>query len=236
MSATLPDLLFIPGLLCTKALYAPQLQALTPHARMTVADHATADSMVAIAATILASAPARFALCGLSMGGYLAFEIMRQAPGRVTRLALLDTSAKADTPERTQYRRAQVARAEADGIRAGVPTLMPLLIHPRRLTDATLTATVERMAVDQGVTHFARQQSAIAGRADSRPHLAAIKIPTLVLVGREDALTPVAESEEIADGIPGSRLVIVEDCGHLSALEQPGAVTRALQDWLGANA
>ncbi len=233
---TQPDLLLIPGLLCTAALYAPQIPALAPHARVTVADHTTADSLAAIAATILANAPPRFALCGLSMGGYLAFEIMRQAPERVTRLALLDTSAKPDTPERTQGRRALVARAETEGLGPVSQFLLPQWIHPRLMGDAALTANIARMAADTGATHFARQQSAIAGRVDSRPGLAAITVPTLVLVGRQDAATPVADADEIARGIPGSRLVIVEECGHLSTLEQPGAVTRALQEWLGASA
>jgi pimeloyl-ACP methyl ester carboxylesterase len=227
------DLLLIPGLLCTAELYAPQVAALSSVVGVHVANHTMADSMPAIAATILAAAPARFALCGLSMGGYLALEIMRQAPERVTRLALLDTNAKADTPERTQIRRAQVATAEKEGFGPGLKTLVPLLIHPRRLSDAALVGTIERMTLQTGVTHFARQQSAISGRPDGRPGLAAIKVPTLVLVGREDILTPVADAEEIARGIAGSKLVIVEDCGHLSTLEQPSVVTAALRTWLG---
>jgi pimeloyl-ACP methyl ester carboxylesterase len=227
------DLLLIPGLLCTAELYAPQMAALSAVARVHVANHTTADSMPAIAATILAAAPAKFALCGLSMGGYLALEIMRQAPDRVTQLALLDTNAKADTPERIQIRRAQVATAEKEGFGPGLKTLVPLLIHPRRLSDAALVGTIERMTLQTGVTHFARQQSAISGRPDGRPGLPAIKVPTLVLVGREDILTPVADAEEIARGIAGSKLVIVEDCGHLSTLEQPVAVTAALRTWLG---
>lgn len=231
MSAT-TDLLLIPGLLCTATLYAPQLRALAPHARMAVANHTTADSIPAIAATILATAPKNFALCGLSMGGYLAFEIMRQAPERVTRLALLDTSAKADSPERTQFRRAQVARAEAEGLGPVAQSLLPQWVHPRRLADPDLVFKIADMARNTGVTHFARQQSAIAGRFDSRQGLAAIKVPTLVLVGREDAATPVTDAEEIARGIAGSRLVIVEDCGHLSTLEKPEAVSTALLVWL----
>ncbi len=227
------DLLLIPGLLCTAELYEPQMAELPSVVRVHVANHTTADSMAAIAATILAAAPAKFALCGLSMGGYLALEIMRQAPERVTRLALLDTNARADTPERVQVRRAQVATAEKQGFEPGLKTLVPLLIHPRRLSDVALVGTIERMTLQTGVTHFARQQSAIAGRPDSRPGLGAIKVPALVLVGREDALTPVADAEEIARGIAGSTLVIVEDCGQLSTLEQPVAVNAALRAWLG---
>ncbi len=228
------DVLFIPGLLCTHELYAPQISALRDVARAHVADHTVAASMPDIAAIILRNAPKTFALCGLSMGGYIAFEIMRQAPERVTRLALLDTAAKPDLPERRTVRMQQVAAVEKAGFAALTPVLLPLLIHKQRLTDAVLVSTIERMATMSGVTHFARQQSAIAGRIDSRPGLPAIKVPALMLVGREDALTPVADAEEIAGGIPGCKLVIVPDCGHLSTLERPDAVNAALRTWLEA--
>ena len=232
--STPADLVLIPGLLCTAELYAPQLRALSAVTSAKVADHTTAASMGDMAASILAAAPARFALCGLSMGGYIAFEIMRQAPERVTKLALLDTSAKPDTPERSATRRVMLARAETEGLGAVSTALLPQWVHPRRLGDVGLTATVARMAAHTGVTHFARQLSAIIGRPDSRPGLAAIRVPALVLVGREDAATPVADAEEIARGIPGSTLAIIEDSGHLTPLEQPEAVTRALLHWLGA--
>jgi pimeloyl-ACP methyl ester carboxylesterase len=228
-----PHLVLIPGLLCTAALYGPQVEGLADAAHVTVANHTTADSLPAIAATILAAAPKTFALCGLSMGGYLAFEILRQAPARVTKVALLDTSARADTPERTAARRQQVALVERQGIAVAVREQLPQWIHPRRMTDTALTETVARMAAETGVTHFARQQTAIGGRIDSRPGLAAITVPALVLVGREDAVTTVEHAQEIAGGIKGSTLAIVEDCGHLSTLEQPNAVTRALRQWLG---
>ena len=230
----LQDLILVPGLLCTPALYAPQLPALAKAARVTVADHTRHESMAEIARAVLAGAPARFALCGLSMGGYIALEMMRQAPQRVTRLALLDTSAKPDTPARSAARRAQVAQAGGAGLASIADALMPFLVHPRRLSDPVLVATITKMATDLGVTVFGRQQTAIAGRADSRPGLPAISVPTLVLVGREDVLTPVDAAEEIAGGIPGSRLRIIEDCGHLSTLEQPDAVTAALLAWLEA--
>ena len=228
------DLVLIPGLLCTADLFAPQVAALSSVARVHIATHTGAASVADIARQILAAAPERFALCGLSMGGYLSFEIMRLAPHRVTRLALLDTAAKPDTAERVAGRRAMLARAEQEGLGVVAGSLLPQWVHPRRLSDTTLVATVARMAAATGVTHFARQLTAIAGRPDSRPGLAAIRVPTLVLVGREDAATPVADSEVIAAGIPGSRLEIIEDCGHLSTLEQPAAVNRALLHWLGA--
>ena len=228
------DLILIPGLLCTPALYAAQTAALAPLARVTIGDHTRHDSIAAIAASILAAAPEKFALAGLSMGGYIAFEIMRQAPLRVTRLALLDTSAAPDTPDRSERRRAQIARAEQNGIASVSAEQLPMWVRPRRLADAALVAIVTKMATDTGIDAFRRQQAAIAGRADSRPGLPAVKAPTTVLVGREDAVTTVADAEVIAGGIAGSKLVIIEDCGHLSTLEQPDAVTAALRTWLQA--
>jgi pimeloyl-ACP methyl ester carboxylesterase len=228
------NLLMIPGLLCTAELYGPQVAALGDSVPITVARHTGLDTMAMIAASILAAAPPTFALCGLSMGGYIAFEMMRMAPARVTRLALLDTSARPDTPEGVGARRQLVAGARTLGMEAGTKVLMPRLVHPRRVNDAELVATVARMADAVGVDNFAKQQEAIGGRADSRPGLGAIKVPTLVLVGREDALTPVALAAEMAQGIPGSNLTIIEDCGHLSTLEQPRQVTDALRAWLGS--
>ncbi len=197
-----------------------------------IGDHTQAESIAAIAADILAKAPDRFALAGLSMGGYVAFEIMRQAPERVSKLALLDTLAIADTPERRQGRRDLIALAERHGLDSVMEKLLPLFIHPDRLDDAALVATVQGMARDTGLAAFKRQQAAIMTRSDSRPTLAQIRCPTLLLVGRDDMLTPVAAHEEMAAAIPGSRLAIIENCGHLSTLERPEAVNAALLQWL----
>jgi pimeloyl-ACP methyl ester carboxylesterase len=215
------QLVLIPGLLCSPALYADQMAALSDIADITVADHTKHDTMAAIATSILAKAPPTFALAGLSMGGYIALEIMRQAPGRVTKLALLDTNAEADPPERAPIRRALCARADMEGI------------APDRLSDTALVAVVAQMAATVGITAFRRQIEAIITRVDSRPSLAAIRVPTLVLVGRDDQATPVAQSEEIARGIRGSRLVILEHCGHLTTIERPAEVTAELRVWLG---
>jgi pimeloyl-ACP methyl ester carboxylesterase len=225
-------LMLVPGLLCTKALWAPQMAGLSDIAGMSVADHTLHDSMPAIARSILAAAPERFALAGLSMGGYIACEIVRQAPERVTRLALLDTGSRADAPERAAGRRQLIALAEREGTRKAQEQLLPALVHKSRLSDAPLVETVLRMGEDTGVEAFKRQQAAIMGRPDNRPLLPGIACPTLVLVGREDALTPVELSREIVAGIPGARLEIVPECGHLSTLERPEAVNRALRAWL----
>jgi pimeloyl-ACP methyl ester carboxylesterase len=190
--------------------------------------------MEGIARSILAKAPPRFALAGLSMGGYIAYEILRQAPERVERLALLDTGVAADTPERTAGRRALIATAEREGVARVQEQLLPVLVHKARLVDEVLVGAVVQMAVDTGLDAFKRQEEAIIGRPDSRPLLALIRCPTLVLAGEQDALTPAELAREIAAGIPGARLEIVPECGHLSTMERPDAVSRALRAWLTA--
>lgn len=232
MAAMKTNLVLVPGLLCTKALWAPQVASLGDIAEISIADHTRHDSMAAIARSILDAAPERFALAGLSMGGYIAYEIVRQAPQRVTKLALLDTGSRPDAPERAAGRRELIATAEREGARKVQQLLMPVLIHKARLADKPLVQTIEQMADDIGVDAFKRQQTAIMSRPDNRPFLPSIACPTLVLVGREDALTPVELSQEIAAGIPGARLEIIPDCGHLSTMEQPEAVNRALRAWL----
>jgi pimeloyl-ACP methyl ester carboxylesterase len=225
-------LVLVPGLLCTKALWAPQIAALGDVVDITVANHRRHRTMRGIARSVLATAPRRFALAGLSMGGYIAYEIVRQAPERVTRLALLDTGSRADAPERKARRLELIALAEREGVEAAQDALMSVLIHKSRLTEKPLVDAIRQMAVDTGVAAFKRQQAAIMGRPDNRPLLASIRCPTLVLVGREDALTPVDLAREIAAGIPGARLKIVPDCGHLSTMERPDAVNHALRAWL----
>lgn len=197
-----------------------------------VADHTRADSMAAIASGILASAPPRFALAGLSMGGYLCFEILRQAPARVAKLALLDTAARADTPEATALRRAQMAQVAAGRLAEVVEAQFERAVHPAHRSDPKLRETNRLMAAEVGPEAFLRQQTAIMGRPDSRPELSSIGCPTLVLVGEQDELTPPERAIEMAQGIRGARLVTVPGCGHLSTLEQPLDVTRALLDWL----
>jgi pimeloyl-ACP methyl ester carboxylesterase len=188
--------------------------------------------METIAASILAAAPPRFALVGLSMGGYLALTIMRMAPERVAKLALLDTSARPDRPEQTERRHAQIALAQAGRFGEVVDALFPIFVHRSRHDDAELRRIVRLMAEETGPQAFERQQRAIMARPDARPLLASIRCPTLVLVGEGDELTPPALSQEIADGIAAARLVVVPQCGHLSTLEQPDAVNRALSGWM----
>ena len=225
-------ILLIPGLGCTARLYTEQLPALWTFGPVTIADHRRADSMDAIARQILDDAPPRFALAGLSMGGYIALAIMRLAPERVAKLALLDTGSRADTPEAAERRKASIALARAGKLEAINAMLWPVLVHEDRHDDAVLKKIAGDMTLAAGADAFVRQQIAILNRPDSRPGLPAIKCPTLVLVGDGDQLTPPALSEEMAGLIPGSRLVMVPDCGHLSTLERPDAVTQALVEWM----
>jgi pimeloyl-ACP methyl ester carboxylesterase len=231
MRGDLPIVL-VPGLNCSARLYAEQIPVLWGFGPVTVADHRRDDSVAAIATRILTMAPQRFALVGLSMGGYIAFAIARQAPERVARLALLDTSARPDMPEQSERRRGMIALAEGTRFSEVPDLLFPVFVHRNRQGDAALRAIVRTMAEETGPEAFVRQQRAIMTRPDCRPQLASVRCPTLVLVGDGDELTAPALSEEIAAGIAGSRLVHVPDCGHLSTLEQPQAVNQALVEWL----
>jgi pimeloyl-ACP methyl ester carboxylesterase len=231
------SLVLLPGLLCDAALWAPQAAALSDRVNVWIADLTRHDSISGMAAAVLREAPVeRFALAGLSMGGYVAQEMMRQAPRRVERLALLDTRARPDEPEETERRRALMELAQRE--RGFVPVtnrMLPLLVHPSRVKDEPLVRTVREMAERVGVAAYLRQQTAIIARPDFRASLASIRCPTLVLCGREDALTPLAFHEEIAAAIPGAELTVIESCGHLSTLERPEEVNAALGAWLERN-
>jgi pimeloyl-ACP methyl ester carboxylesterase len=234
MTARRPSLVLLPGLLCDAALWAPQIAALADIAEPRVGDVTQDESVAAMAARILAEAPPRFALAGLSMGGYVALEIMATAPERVERLALLDTSARADAPEQTRRRQGLIDLAGRGQFRGVTPRLLPMLIHPSRLEDAALTGVVMEMAERVGKDAFLRQQRAIMGRRDQRGLLPSIQIPTLVACGADDALTPLELSRELAAGIATSRLATIATCGHLSTIERPEQVNDALRRWLQA--
>lgn len=225
-------IVLVPGLNCSARLYAEQIPALWRFGPVQVADHTRDDSMEAIAAAILAHAPPRFALVGLSMGGYIALTMVRQAPARVHKLALLDTSARPETPEQSERRKPQIALAQGGHFAQVPPLQFPVFVHRNRQHDEALRARVRSMAEETGAEAFLRQQKAIMTRPDMRPLLASIACPTLVLVGDGDELTPPPLSEEIAAGIAGSRLVVIADCGHLSTMERPEAVNRELVEWM----
>lgn len=226
------DLLLVPGLNCTGALFRPQMAALEPVARCLVADHGSAASLGEIAAGILAAAPPRFALAGLSMGGYVAFEILRQAPGRVTRLCLLDTRAMMDTDEDAERRRRTIALAESGRFEQLHGILWPRLVHPSRLGDRDLEAVVLKMMRDTGPARFIRQQTAVLDRMDYRSTLQGIRVPTSIIVGAQDVITPPDAAWAMQALIAGSNVAEIPDCGHLSTLEQPDEVSRLLREWL----
>lgn len=232
MATDLP-LILVPGLLCSARLYAPQIAALWPYGQVTIADHRRDASMTAIAARILANAPPRFALAGLSMGGYIAFAMLRLAPERIAKLALLDTSARPDTLEQSTAREKFISMAQEGRLDEVVETLAPRFLHRNRAQDPALRELVRDMASDTGADAFVLQQKAIMSRPDARPLLASIRCPTVVLVGDGDQLTPPDLAREISAGIHEARLVVVPDCGHLSTVERPTAVNAALAEWLG---
>lgn len=225
-------LVLLSGLLCDGALWRHAIQALEGIAACHVADTARRDNIEAIARDVLRTAPPQFAMAGLSMGGYVAFEIMRQAPERVLKLCLFDTSPRPDTAEQRERRRLLLAMAERGQFKGVTPRLLPMLIHPDRLGDIDLTDTITAMAERMGRDAFRNQQTAIMNRIDSRPHLANIRCPTQVVGGRQDALTGPEIVREIADGIRGAKLDMIENCGHLPPLEHPEETNRILKRWL----
>jgi pimeloyl-ACP methyl ester carboxylesterase len=225
-------LLILPGLLEDADAFASQIEALRDALNVIVADLTRAEAIADLAKHALEQAPAGpFSLAGHSMGGYVALEIMRQAPQRVQRLALLNTNARPDSPESTENRRRLMALAEKD-FPAVVQSLMPKLVTAEHLMDLDISGTISEMALGIGKDAFIRQEKAIIARIDSRPHLPRIKCNTLVLAARKDALMPVELLEELARGIPRSTLAIVEDSGHMASIEQPGEVTELLEAWL----
>ena len=227
-------LVLLPGLLCDAALWEPQLDDLSDIADFFVADLTDQQSIEEMGAAVLRDAPRKeFALAGLSMGGYVVQEIVRQAPQRVTRLALLDTRSRDELPEETVRRRQLMQLAQSGRNFTPVTNrMLPLMLHESRVKDAPLVQVIREMAERTGIDAYLRQQNAIIARPDYRAMLPSIVCPTLVLCGRQDKLTPLHNSEEIAKAIPGAELVVIEECGHMSTLERPGEVNRAMRKWL----
>lgn len=226
------SLIFVPGLGCTARLFDQQIAALGTERVATVADHGRDDTMAAIAHRLLASAPPRFALVGLSMGGYVAIEVIRQAPDRVARLALLDTGPGTDGDGARERRLRHIALAEAGRLEEVGRELWPAFVHPDRREDRSLRTIFETMLLDTGREAFVRQERAIMAREDGRAVLSSFEMPTLVLVGEADTVTPPEIAREMAELVEWSSLVVVPGCGHLSTLERPQAVTAALRAWL----
>jgi len=228
---------FLPGLLEDADAFRHQVDAIGPRATCVVADLTRSETIADLARDVLAQAQAhegRLSIVGHSMGGYVALELMRRAPGRIERLALLNTNARPDTPEATGNRRRLMELAGKD-FPAVIRTLLPKLLLEAHLDDTLgMVGIVTGMALGVGKEAFLRQERAIIGRVDSRPHLAAIRCPTLVVAARDDQLMPVEILEELARGIPGARLEVLDDCGHVAPIERPAEVSKLLIDWLSA--
>jgi pimeloyl-ACP methyl ester carboxylesterase len=233
VSSPRPSLLLLPGLLCDARLWRDQVEGLADLADITVPDLTLDDSVGAMAARVLAQAPARFALGALSMGGYVAFEILRQAPQRVERLALLSTSARADPPKRAAVRRASLALAERGRFAGVTRKLLPQRVHASRV-DTPVGEEVMAMAERVGRDAFLRQQRAILERPDSQPLLPTLSMPTVVGVGDDDRMTAPEESRSLQTGIAGARLHVFTDCGHLPPMEKPRETNDLLRAWLTA--
>jgi pimeloyl-ACP methyl ester carboxylesterase len=226
------SLILIPGLLCDDTLWAHQASSLGPVADITITDrHMHHDTIGRMAEAVVARAPSHFALAGLSMGGYVALEICRRFGEKVDRLALLDTSARADTPAQTERRENLIAMCRAGEFTQAADTLYPFLVHPNRLTDACLKRQVLDMAAGSGPDIFIRQQRAIMDRIDQLPNLSTISCPTTIVCGEQDQITPPECAEEMAAAIPRSELTIVKNCGHMSTMERPERVSEILYDW-----
>lgn len=225
-------LIFVPGLLCDRGLWQAQLESLSEVARCSVADVSRDDTMTEMAKRLLDTAPDSFSLAGLSMGGYVAQEVMRLAPQRVSRLALIDTNAHADSAEQIEARKDMIRMAESGRFSQVMPRMLPKLLPKYRLGDTDLIGELNAMAERVGPKGFVRQQRAIMGRVDGRADLAKITCPTLVMCGEDDAITPPEIHQDMAERLPDGKLVVVEESGHLSTMERPRTVNAVLRYWL----
>ena len=222
--------------MCDARVFAPQIAGLSSGRTVSVAAITGADSIPALAARVLEEAPPRFALAGLSMGGIVAMEILRQAPGRVSRLALMDTNHRAETPDRQAMRGPQVERVLRGELRQIlIEEMKPLYLAPENRSDERILACALDMAVDLGPEVFARQSEALRTRPDQSATLAATEAPALVLCGAHDTLCPVERHREMAALLPNARLEIVPGAGHLATLERPAETTEALHRWLAGD-
>jgi pimeloyl-ACP methyl ester carboxylesterase len=225
------NLLLIPGLVCDAAVWRHQVAHLADIAEINVPPVTQGETIAEMARIVLDAAPQTFALAGFSMGGYIALEVLRQAPERVTRLALLDTSARADTPKKTAWRRTVIAACERGEFMTVIEGMMPILLHPDQ-QNGPLPPFVREMAARVGPDTYVRRQHVIGERQDSRDLLRAAKQPLRAICGREDGMSTIGEHIEIAELAPHGRFSIIEQCGHMTILERPQAATALLRDWL----
>ena len=231
MTAT--PLVLLPGLLCDSSIWAAQEAALARNCSVYPVTHFYGHATLAgMAHAVLQTAPPRFALAGHSMGGRVALQIMAQAPQRVERLALFDTGVVPAAPDEPARRQELIDLARENGMAALAARWLPMIVHAKRLCDADFIAALTQMICRATPEVYADQVNALLTRPDFRPLLPKIACPTLVACGRQDVWSPPAQHEEIAAGIAGARLAIVEDSGHMATVEAPDPVTRLLRDWL----
>lgn len=227
-----PSLAFACAHLTDERLYAAQVAALEAAYECSVFAFRDHDSLGAMAEALLAKMPARFTLIGLSLGGYVAFEIIRRQLDRLERLVLMDTTAVADHPARRAGRVADMAKVREGGIEALIPELPARWMHPEHAQRADLASLMSAMACSIGAHGQFNQQTAMLARPDSHADLERVRVPALLVCGREDPVTPVHDHEAMAARVPGAQLEIIENCGHLSTIEQPEIVNRVLKNWL----
>jgi pimeloyl-ACP methyl ester carboxylesterase len=224
-------------LICDQTVWQWQIDALSDVADCTCADYGALHSLPAMAEAVLRTAPERFSVAGHSMGGRVALEIYRLAPNRVARIALFDTGylPLASGPageEETRKRAELVTLAQSRGMLAMLSQWLPPMIHPSRINDTALVNSIIEMMSRKTPEVFAAQEHALLSRPDASPVLEQIRCPALLLCGREDGWSGPAQHAAMSAKIQGSRLVIVPDCGHMSTMEQPAAVSAALREWL----
>ena len=230
-----PTLVLIGGTLCDEALWHPMLRAAPALAKQVrFVDYAGFESAHEAARSMLSDLPARFAVAGFSLGGFVALELQAQAPDRVAGLALIATNARADAPANADIRRQAAADAAREGAGAYVGrVLWSNYVAPDRLADQALLAGIAGMAERVGAETFRRQAEIAAGRVDSRPRLASVGVPTLIVSGEDDVLNPADRQREMAEGIAGARWIALGGVGHFVPLEAPQALAVGLQEWLG---
>ena len=227
------NIVFVPGMMCDRRLWRHQAEALAPDYQIHFAQMAEGSSIEAIAGAVLAAAPPSFALAGLSMGAIVAFEMWRQAPERIERMALLDTNHQADAPERYLVRKRQIEQVQAGQLETVLKDeLKPNYLAQIHKNNSQLLEEVLAMGMDLGADVFVRQSIALRDRMDSSATLATITCPVSIICGDEDRLCTVSLHEAMAVAIPHAELKVVQHCGHLSTLEQPLAVNSALTHWL----
>lgn len=224
--------ILIPPLLCSPLVYGPVLDSVWSYGAVSIAETRSDATIATMATRLLQEAPEEFALVGTSMGGYVALEVMRQQPERVKALALVSTSARADTPEQAEARRRQSQLVEDGHFEALVDAAFPGVVAARHESDEGLLAIWRTMAAAVGPDAFLRQQHATLHRADSRALLSTIRCPTAVIHGADDRLIPIDAARETAVAIPDARLTVIEDAGHLLFHEQSAATASAVTELL----